>query len=193
MCASLYYPIQFNYITYEASSGGLSVPESDQRIAYYAISGFPTLKFDGYTTVVGAGASAADGSEYIPIIETHFLNTTPVEVRVTDYSFTPGSSFVDVKVKLYGNLANIANTYIRVALVENQPLLRRSQPLQSHPARHVPEPHGDGPDHPEHGPGADDPPALLAGRQPGIRRNCCSSPGSSATATSSSTTAAAAP
>jgi hypothetical protein len=119
VCAGLYTPRQFNYITYEASSGGLNVPEATTRLSYYGISALPTLKWDGYETVEGAGSGAANGSQYIPIIEAHFLNTTPVEVLVTDYDFTPGSAFVDVKVKLYGDLATIANTKIRVALVED--------------------------------------------------------------------------
>lgn len=119
MCAGLYQPIEFNYITYEASSGDLSVPESDQRISYYGISGLPTLKFDGYTTVVGAGTGDADGHSYIPIIEDHFLNTTPVEVRFTGFSFTSGSAYADITVALHGELTSIANTYVRVALVEN--------------------------------------------------------------------------
>ncbi len=119
MCGGLYHPSQFNYITYEASSGGLSVPESDQRIAYYGISGFPTLKFDGYTTVVGAGADAVTGEAYAAIIESHRLTTTPLAVAVTGWSFESGSAFADVKVKLFGDLASSANTRIRVALVEN--------------------------------------------------------------------------
>ncbi len=119
MCASLYHPSQFNYITYEASSGGLSVPESDQRISYYGVSGYPTLKWDGYTTTVGAGAGEATGAPYIAIIENHRLTTTPLAVAVTDWDFQSGSAFADVKVKLFGNLTSIANTYVRVALVEN--------------------------------------------------------------------------
>ncbi len=119
MCAGLYHPSQFNYITYEASSGGLSVPESDQRISYYGITAYPTLKWDGYTTTVGAGAGEATGAPYIAIIDNHRLTTTPVSVAVTDWSFDSASPFVDVKVKLFGDLTTIANTYIRVALVEN--------------------------------------------------------------------------
>jgi hypothetical protein len=119
VCAGLYHPSQYNYITYEDASGGLNNADAQARIAYYGISGFPTLKFDGYTTVVGAGPDAATGAAYSAIIQNHRLTTTPVAVAVTGWSFDAGSAFADVKVKLFGNLASAANTRVRVALVEN--------------------------------------------------------------------------
>jgi hypothetical protein len=119
VCASLYYPWQFNYITYEGSSGGLSVLASNQRIAYYGTDGIPALKWDGYESTLGAGAEEATGAPYILIIDDHLMTTSPVSVAVSNWSFTPGAAFVDVKVSLLDNLASSANTRIRVALVEN--------------------------------------------------------------------------
>jgi hypothetical protein len=121
VCEETYYPSQFNYINYMASSGGLSVPESDQRQSYYAMSGIPDLYFDGYQHLVGAGSDAVDGHLYFPIITNHWTNTTPVSVRVTDFSFTPGNAYANIQVEIIGgNLASIANTYIRVAVIESE-------------------------------------------------------------------------
>jgi len=120
VCEDTYLPSQFNYIIYMASSGGLSVPESDQRQDYYNVGGIPDLYFDGYEHIVGAGSGAVDGHEYFPVIEDHWNNTTPVAVRVTGFSFTPGSAYANIEVEIIGgNLASIANTYVRVALVES--------------------------------------------------------------------------
>ncbi len=121
VCGETYYPSQFNYINYMASSGGLSCPESDQRQAYYNMSGIPDLYFDGYYHLVGAGSDAVDGHLYFPIIESHWNNTTPVSVQVTEFSFTPGNAYANIQVEIIGgNLANIANTYIRVAVTETE-------------------------------------------------------------------------
>jgi hypothetical protein len=119
VCAGLYHPSQFNYVTYEDASGGLNNADAQARIAYYGITAFPTLRWDGYQTTVGAGAGEATGAPYIAIIDNHRLTTTPLAVAVTGWSFENGAAFADVKVKLFGNLASSANTRIRVALVEN--------------------------------------------------------------------------
>ncbi len=120
MCEDTYQPTQFNYINYLASSGGLSCPESDQRQSYYSMSGIPDLYFDGFYHIVGAGTDAMDGHLYFPVIENHWTNTTPVSVTVEAYSFTPGNASVTAQVEIVGeNLASIANTYLRVAIVES--------------------------------------------------------------------------
>jgi hypothetical protein len=121
VCAGLYDASEFDYITYEDDSGGLYTAEGVARIAYYGVTGFPTLRWDGYQTTVGAGDAAADGSQYVPIIESHFANTTPVAVSFNDWSFAsgPNAAYVDLTVKLFGNLSSITNTYVRVAVVED--------------------------------------------------------------------------
>lgn len=119
VCEGLYHPSQFNWLVYKASSGGLSCPDSDARISYYSVSGYPTLTFDGTETIVGAAADAVDGRYYIPIIDAHHAQSVPLAIAITDYSFTMGSAYAEAKVKLFGELANIASTYIRIAVVEN--------------------------------------------------------------------------
>ncbi len=119
VCDGLYEDSQFKYVCYEDNSGGLNNPDSQTRIGYYGVTGFPTLRWDGYQQVVGAGSGEVDGHTYIPIIDNHFLNTTPVACAVTDWSFDHTDAFVDVKVKLFGDLASNASTYIRVVLIED--------------------------------------------------------------------------
>ena len=83
MCEDHYLPNEFNYIIYQASSGGISCPESDARIAYYAITGYPTLKFDGnWDTQVGAAEDHVNGQLYMSIIDDHRLTEAPLAVIV---------------------------------------------------------------------------------------------------------------
>ncbi len=119
MCEDHYLPNEFNYIVYQASSGGLSCPDSDARMSYYGIGGLPTLQFDGYwQTVVGAGSSVVDGVYYRSIVDSHREVESPIAVVVADYSYEMGSAFVEVLVKAFADI-DPANHVIRVAIVED--------------------------------------------------------------------------
>jgi hypothetical protein len=100
------------------TSGGISCPEADARLAYYGISAFPTAVFSGTDFVVGAGADAANGSTYDPVVLSMLDDATPVKLRITGYSFV-FPAFVNLEVELTDDIANISNTYIRVFINEN--------------------------------------------------------------------------
>jgi len=117
VCEGIFHPSQFNYIIYMAASGGLNVPESTTRMNYYGISGIPDVRFDGPMDQVVGGSAGMD-QQYIPIIEEHNADSVPLAVAVTDWDFTPGSAFAEVKVKLFGDLGSNASTYVRIAVVE---------------------------------------------------------------------------
>ncbi len=118
MCEDQYLPNEFNYIIYQASSGGLSCPDSDARISWYNISGFPTLQFDGgWYQEVGAAASVVDGVHYMEVIDSHRDVSAPLAVIVSDYSFE-GAAFAEVTVKMFDDI-NPSNHKIRVAVIEN--------------------------------------------------------------------------
>ncbi len=119
VCENEFHPSQFNWLVYKASSGGLSCPDSDARIAYYSVSGYPTAKFDGTTTVVGAPADAIDGRYYRPIINAGNAQSVPLALAISDYGFEMGSAFAEVKLRLFGDLDNITNSFVRIAVVEN--------------------------------------------------------------------------
>jgi len=120
VCEDHYLPNEFNYISYEASSGGLSCPDSDARMNYYGMSGIPDLRFDGNWHIqVGAPESDANGQAYIAIIDSHRAVEAPLAVVVSDYSYEIGSAFVEVKVKMFADIGSPANHYIRVAVIED--------------------------------------------------------------------------
>jgi hypothetical protein len=117
VCQESYQPVQFNWLVYQASSVGPGTPAGDARFGYYDVTGVPTLKFDGTTTVLGG---SSDGSAYLPIIADHHAEAVPLMMSITDWDFTVGSAFVDLRLKLLGDLDNIANSYIRIAVVETE-------------------------------------------------------------------------
>ena len=119
MCEDHYLPNEFNYIIYQATSGGLGSPDSDARISYYGISGYPTLQFDGlWRTQVGAPASDVDGQAYIANIDERRMTTAPLAVFISDYSFDSGAAFVEAKVRLFTDYPN-SNHKIRIAVLED--------------------------------------------------------------------------
>ena len=134
MCEAVYEPYQFYHLAYHQSSFGdvLYTAETVARASYYAVGGIPQINFDGSTVgynanihmsgeFVGAGSDAADGHYYIACINDHRVDSVPLAVGITDYSFESGSAFVTVKVMMVGDLgASIANTFIRVVLAEDQ-------------------------------------------------------------------------
>ncbi len=116
MCESKYKPIQFDFLIYEHNSGGLSTPSGMTRFAYYGVGSVPTLKFDGTATVVGG---SSNGSLYMPVIDAHHNELVPLALAFTDWSFTVGDAYADVWIKLLGDLDDIANSYVRIAIVED--------------------------------------------------------------------------
>ncbi len=119
MCDDHYYPHEFNYIIYQASSGGISCPDSDARISWYGITGFPTLKFDGnWYTEVGAGPGVVDGVHYMDKIDERRETTSPMAVAITSFNLSGGSPYVEAKVTLHDDF-DPTNHKIRIAIVEN--------------------------------------------------------------------------
>ncbi len=110
---------EFNSIRYLASSGGLSCPDSDARIAYYNISGFPTLVWQGTEALVGAGTDVIDGGPYDAIVQSHIADATPWAMEVTAHSFAVGSAYATVRVELEENVADISGHFLRIAVIEN--------------------------------------------------------------------------
>ena len=120
MCENTYEPNQFGYVVYMDDSGVFGNPDADARLDYYGMNNFPDLYFDGITRVSGVGPDYEDGHAYVPIIEDHFNDVTPVAVRVVSYNYVSGNAEVTVEVAIIGgDLASIDDTYLRVAVMED--------------------------------------------------------------------------
>jgi hypothetical protein len=109
---------EFETVIYQASSGGLSCPDSDARIAYYGISGFPTLEFNGTTSIVGAGTDAVNGSTYDPVIQSMLDDVSPLHMKFTNVVFNGASSTCTLQIVCENAIAS-AQTNVRVAVLEN--------------------------------------------------------------------------
>ncbi len=110
-----------------ATSGGLSTPESDQRISYYGITGYPTLVWQGTIYNVGAGTDVIDGEPYDAIVRSLLPSATPVKMAITDFSFSPLGPYVTVEIQLEDDIADITGHYIRVYVVEDDLLYGSSR------------------------------------------------------------------
>ncbi len=119
---SRYNATELDAVEYMASSGGLSCPDSDARNAYNLVTGFPTLMFNGGSTISGAGTDAVNGSVYDPVVRSLLDDPTPLSMQISASSFTPGSAFVTVDLALEEPLADISLTRLRVAIVEDKVL-----------------------------------------------------------------------
>ncbi|MBD3163377.1 MAG: Omp28-related outer membrane protein [Candidatus Eisenbacteria bacterium] len=111
--------IEFNAIRYYASSGGLSVPESDQRNAYYGLTGYPTCWWNGTTTLVGAGTDVIDGMPYRSIIETELAVPSHFKITVNSVSLLPPTGSIDVDIEVMEDVPDISNMVVRMALTED--------------------------------------------------------------------------
>jgi len=110
---------EFETVTYQASSGGLSCPESDARIAYYSVTGYPTLLFNGTTRVVGAGSDAANGSAYEPLVQGLLDEPSPLRMEVFDHGFGDATGFIELNVVAEEAIPDPSHMVVRVAILED--------------------------------------------------------------------------
>ncbi|MBN2170022.1 MAG: Omp28-related outer membrane protein [Candidatus Krumholzibacteriota bacterium] len=109
--------LEFNALRYYTTAG-VGTAETSTRIAYYGVTGYPTCIFNGTVPVVGGGDAANDGSAYDPVVLGMLDDATAVKLAVTDFTLgSPASATVEVE--LDDDLADIANTYVRLFLVED--------------------------------------------------------------------------
>ncbi len=109
---------EFDTIAYMGTSGGLGCPDSDSRQDYYNVGGIPHVVFSGTTNLVGAGDDAVNGSVYDPIVQSMLDDATPVKLSITDHNFLV-SPHVTFEVELEENIADIMQTKLRIAILEN--------------------------------------------------------------------------
>ncbi len=113
-----YDSVEFGTLKYMATSGGISCPDSDDRIDYYNLGGYPTAWFNGTETLRGAGSETATGSTYDPVVQAMLDDATPVMVTITGFSVT-FPAYVTVEVELTDDIDDITGHFIRGFVLEN--------------------------------------------------------------------------
>jgi hypothetical protein len=120
---SRYDRTEFNAVRYYATSGDLGTAETDARNAYYGISAFPTVMFDGTTSYVGGDASGsthvASGDGYDPIVKKEIGIPSPLKITVNSVDLVQPAGSVDVNIEVMENIASIANVKVRMVILEN--------------------------------------------------------------------------
>lgn len=112
-----YPPPDLSCVRYYASSGNYGTSETDARISYYGVTGFPTCIFNGTEKVVGGGTLTATGERYDPVISSLLAQGTPFWINV-ELNISGNQATVRVKVKLYEDYSESAPK-LRVALIED--------------------------------------------------------------------------
>lgn len=110
---------EFLSVRYYSSSngGGLSTPETDAAIAYYGVTGYPTVLFNGTERYVGGGDFVATGAPYVGIVEGAYFDPAPVRIQVQ--SFDPATGALSVLVTMYSETDSLDNDFIRFILIED--------------------------------------------------------------------------
>jgi len=81
--------------------------ESVYRIDYYpAITGYPTVMFDGVESYVGGSHSQSMFSHYVPLVEKRMNMKTPVSVSITDQSLEDNTLNASVNISSLSSIKN---------------------------------------------------------------------------------------
>jgi len=108
---------EFLSARYYASSGSYGSPETDAAIAYYGITGYPTVVFNGQTKVVGGSPTTATGATYLPIVKSAYFQPAPIRIEIG--SFDPVSGDIQATVTMYSETDTLAGDHIRFLLLED--------------------------------------------------------------------------
>ncbi len=113
------YPVpDFVAVRYYATSGDYGSEETDGRIAYYGITGYPTVVFNGTEKVVGGGDATADGSRYDPVVSSLLTQGSPFWLDV-DLDVGATKVTVTTTVTLFDDYSGTAPK-LWVALTEDE-------------------------------------------------------------------------
>jgi len=111
-----YDSVEFGTIAYQTA--GLGCPDSIARVAYYGYNAYPHVVFNGDQLIVGTGPDTSDGSVYDPIVRRMLDDATPMKLTIVSYDFDV-DPHVTVEIELENYIADITDTYLRVAVVED--------------------------------------------------------------------------
>jgi hypothetical protein len=76
-----------------------ATPESDARIDYYDIQGFPTVVFGGVQQISGGSATASMYSYYVPVVEERLELPTPIKLDLENVVFSDGTVTADAIIE----------------------------------------------------------------------------------------------
>ncbi len=96
-----YGPDQFVCLMYYGS--GFECDHYSQRYSYYGVGGTPTAVFDGHKQMVGGQASGSMYSSYLPIVQDHLTQASPVEMSL-DMNIAGGTVTVNGTIEALGTV-----------------------------------------------------------------------------------------
>ncbi len=114
---SQYDATEFLSVRYYATSGDLGSAETDAAIAYYGITGFPTVMINGTERFVGGDDTIASGGPYLGVVDAACLAPAPIRIDVD--GFDPVTGEVQATVTMYSESDVLQGDHIRFLLLED--------------------------------------------------------------------------
>jgi hypothetical protein len=102
-----------------ASSGGLSCPDAETRLAYYSATSLPTLVWGGNTQWSGAGPTDATGLPYRSTILGLLAEPSSFKLTVNSVDFTPPTGSIDLDIEVMEGGIDVSNMFLRMAVTED--------------------------------------------------------------------------
>jgi hypothetical protein len=95
-------------------------PETDARIDYYAVPGYPTAQFDGGNTIVGGNATQSMYPTYLPVYEQQIAKPALFEIEAV-YQNNGGNNYqISVDAEMIEDYPWLSNDIVlQVALTES--------------------------------------------------------------------------
>jgi len=115
---SRYDETEFLSVRYYATSGDLGSAETDAAIAYYGITGFPTVVINGTERFVGGDDTIASGGPYLGVVDAACLSPAPIRIDMD--SFNPATGAVRATVTMYSETYALEGDHIRFLLLEDE-------------------------------------------------------------------------
>ena len=108
---------EFISARYYSNSGALSNPYTENRVSYYNVSTFPTVKFNGTQTSIGGGANILNGSTYRNLLRAKLYLSSPIQLQIADFNSESGD--IRVRATMKSSTYAITNQSLRFILLQN--------------------------------------------------------------------------
>jgi hypothetical protein len=102
---------------YYSESGALSNDFSEDRIDYYDVTSFPTVKFNGNLTVNGGGPNVADGKAYMTALQTKVYKASPIKIEILSFNSTTGA--IHARVTMLSSTYSLSSQSFRFVLLQD--------------------------------------------------------------------------
>ncbi len=92
--------------------------EAGERIGYYAVEGFPTVRINGSEEIVGGASTGTMYSSYLPVVDSIMEVLTPLALEMTNTDFSANSFTAQVDMEAVDAIDS-ENLFLFAAITES--------------------------------------------------------------------------